>query len=177
MTLYLQRNEEQRKAYKQVLNSLNPAQLVYIDEAGFDSPLIREHGYSPKGQRLMGECSGLRFARTSIIAGLWQGRPIAPMYFKGYCNTDVVLAWVKQELLPRLKQGMTVIWDNATFHKSVRIKEVFEEAGVRLLFLPPYSLDFNPIETFWSRLKAQIRRIKTPYFHITQALEQVFGNI
>ena len=176
MTLYLQRNEEQRKTFKQVLDTLNPAELVYVDEAGFDSPLIREHGYSPKGTRLMGERSGLRFARTSIIAGLWQGTPIAPMYFKGYCNTDVVLAWVKQELLPRLKKGVTVIWDNATFHKSLQVKEAFEKAGVKLLFLPPYSPDFNPIEKFWSRLKAHIRRLKTPYFHIAQALDFVFGS-
>jgi transposase len=174
MTLYLQRDEKQRTAFKQVLNTLNPAELVYVDEAGFDSPLIREYGYSPKGQRLMGERSGLRFARTSIIAGLWQGKPVAPMYFKGYCNTEVVLAWLKQELLPRLKAGMTVIWDNATFHKSSRIAEAFEKAGVTLMFLPPYSPDLNPIEQFWARLKARIRRLKTPYFHIAQALQHAF---
>ncbi len=176
MTLYLQRNEEKRRAFKQALTTLNPTKLVYVDEAGFDSALIREYGYSPKGQRLIGERSGRRFARTSIIAGLHEGRPVAPMYFKGYCNTDVVLAWVKEELLPRLKAGMTVIWDNATFHKSLRIHEAFKNAGVRLLFLPPYSPDLNPIEQFWARLKAHIRRIQTPYFHITQALEQVFGS-
>ncbi len=148
---------------------------MYVDESGFDAPLIREYGYSPKGQRLMGERSGQRFARTSIIAGLQENQPIAPMTFKGYCNTEVVLAWVKEMLIPELKSGMTVIWDNATFHKSPRIQEAFHAAWIHLLFLPPYSPDFNPIEPFWARLKANIRRITTSYSHISQALDKVFG--
>jgi transposase len=145
-----------------------------VDESGLDSCLIREYGRCAKGDRLMGERSGLRFARTSIIAGFHQNRPIAPMYFKGYCDTEVVLSWVNEMLLPQLNAGQTVIWDNATFHKSPRIAEAFEQAGVRLLFLPPYSPDLNPIEQFWSVVKARIRRLKEEVFHITEALEKVF---
>lgn len=147
---------------------------MYVDESGFDSPLIREYGYSLKGIRLMGEKSGQRFARTSIIAGLREGKPVAPMHFKGYCNTDVVLAWVKDGLLPELTRGDVVVMDNASFHKSPRIAEAFEEAGVRLLFLPPYSPDLNPIEQFWSELKAKIRRLCRDPIHIVEALCVVF---
>jgi len=145
-----------------------------VDESGFDAPLIREYGYSPKGQRLLGERSGQRFARTSIIAGLLENRPIAPMVFKGYCNTAVVLAWVKEMLIPELKSGMTVIWDNATFHKSPSIQDAFNSAGIDLIFLPPYSPDLNPIEQFWARLKSKMRRLKEEKFHVIQVLEKVF---
>ena len=144
---------------------------------GFDTPLIREYAYSPKGQRIPGEHTGKRFARTSLIAGLKAGKPVAPMEFKGYCNTDVVLTWVKEMLIPALQPGDVVIWDNATFHKSRKLAQAFEEAGIGLLFLPPYSPDLNPIEQFWAWLKAWIRALNEPTLHISRALTKVFGNI
>lgn len=147
-----------------------------MDETGFDAPIIREFAYGIAGERLIGERTGKRFARTSLIGGLKAGQPIAPMEFKGYCNTDVVLCWVKQMLIPSLKPGDVVIWDNATFHKSSKLAETLLQAGIGLLFLPPYSPDLNPIEQFWSWLKAWIRALNQPCLHISQALAQVFGN-
>lgn len=70
--------------------------------------MVNKDGYSPKGERLYDEQSGRRFARTSIIAGLRQGVPVAPMTFKGHCNTSVVYNWVVEELIPRLKPGDVV---------------------------------------------------------------------
>ena len=148
-----------------------------MDEVGFNAPLIREYGYSPKGWRIPGEHTGKRFARTSLIAGLKQKKPVAPMEFKGYCNTEVVLAWVQGMLIPALQPGDVVIWDNATFHKSRKLARAFEEADVGLLFLPPYSPDLNPIEQLWAWLKARIRALNEPTLHISRALTKVFGNI
>lgn len=150
---------------------------MYVDETGFDAPLVREYAYTQVGQRVLGERTGKRFARTSLIAGLKAGKPIAPMEFKGYCNTDVVLTWVQEMLIPSLKPGDVVIWDNATFHKSNRLTRAFEQAGIGVLFLPPYSPDLNPIEHFWAWLKAWIRALNQPYLHISCALAKVFGNI
>lgn len=148
---------------------------VYVDETGFDAPLMREHGYSKRGVKLLGERTGKRFARTSLIAGLKEGKPLALMEFKGYCDTSVVLIWVKEMLIPSLKPGDVVIWDNATFHKSPKIAEALGEAGIGLLFLPPYSPDLNPIEQFWATLKAWIRAFNEPLLHISLALTKVFG--
>jgi transposase len=153
------------------------ANRVYVDETGFDAPLIRRYGYSKKGQAVMSEQTGKRFARTSLIAGLKQGQILAPMEFKGYCNTDVVLAWVQEMLIPSLAPGDVVIWDNATFHKSARLAKIFEAAGIGLLFLPPYSPDLNPIEQSWAWIKAWIRALNQPLLHISLALSKVFGNI
>lgn len=125
----------------------------------------------------MGERTGKRFARTSLIAGLKIGQAVAPMEFKGYCNTELVLAWVKTMLIPSLKPGDVVIWDNATFHKSNQLANAFKQAGIGLLFLPPYSPDLNPIEQYWATLKAWIRALNQPGLHISLALAKVFQNL
>jgi transposase len=150
---------------------------VYVDESGLQENLNREYVRGAKGQRVVGEVSGKRTARTSIIAGLQGSRPIAPLYFQGYCNTEVVLTWVKEALLPMLSPGMTIIWDNASFHKSPKIKEVIEAVGCELLFLPPYSPDLNPIEKWWAKLKAWIRKVKQNGKTLQDSLHQVFGKL
>lgn len=86
----------------------------------------------------------------------------------------MILTWVKNELLPTLKEGLTVIWDNATFHKSTQIKALIESVGCKLIFLPPYSPDLNPIEHYWAKLKAHIRRIKQGQMTIPEVLALIF---
>jgi transposase len=147
---------------------------VYVDETGFNEPLVREFGYGKKGERIVGERTGKRFARTSLIAGLKDGKPMAPMVFKGYCDTQVVLAWVKEMLIPALTPGDVVIWDNASFHKSPKLKQALEDAGMGLVFLSSYSPDLNPIEHFWATLKAWIRGLNQPLLPISLALDLVF---
>ena len=108
------------------------------------------------------------------------------MEFKGYCDTTVVLTWVKHWLIPVLEPGDIVIWDNASVHKSHKLSEALKAAGIDLLFLPPYSPDLNPVakrtegrsfEPFWSWLKAWIRQLNQPNLHISQALTEVFKTI
>jgi transposase len=175
--LYAERNDERRREFEVALALIPKENRVYVDETGFNAPLIREYGYGFRGERVPGERTGKRFARTSLIAGLKDGKPIAPMEFKGYCDTQVVLAWVKDMLIPGLPPGDVVIWDNASFHKSPKLREVLAQAGIGLLFLSPYSPDLNPIEAFWATLKAWIRGLNEPLLHISQALTKVFGSI
>jgi transposase len=103
----------------------------------------------------------VRGARTSIIAGLNEGKAVVPMMFEGYCNTDVVKGWVEEMLLTELKPGQSVIGDNARFHQSPEFKTLIESTGCTLIYLPTYSPDLNPIEKWWAKLKAWIRRLRT----------------
>jgi len=136
----------------------------------------RDYARAPKGEQIVADITGKRTCRTSIIAGLNEGKPLAPLYFQGYCNTEVVLSWMKEVLIPELKPGMTVIWDNASFHQSSEFKAVIESAECTLLFLPPYSPDLNPIEQWWSALKARIRRLrKHVKMTIAEALDSLLG--
>jgi len=77
------------------------------------------------------------------------------MLFEGTCNTEVFNLWLEQMLLPCLVTGSVIVLDNATFHKSELTVRLVEEAGCKLLFLPPYSPDLNPIEKLWGNIKRQ----------------------
>lgn len=79
------------------------------------------------------------------------------MLYDGYTNTEVFLAWVQYGLCKELKPNQYVIMDNASFHKSDKVKQLIEKAGAKLVYLPPYSPDLNPIEKVWANLKRLIR--------------------
>lgn len=157
-----------------MLQKLNPADLVYVDECGLQESLNREYARSRIGERCLSDIPGKREARTSIIAALSLGEALAPMMFEGYCNTEVVQTWMKEMLLPELKPGQTVIWDNASFHQSPEFKKLIESVGCNLLPLPTYSPDFNPIEKWWAKLKAWIRRLRKKDMTLKQAMIFVF---
>lgn len=148
--------------------------MVYVDESGLEESIRREYARAPKGKPAEADITGKRSQRTSIIAGLNQGEPLAPLYFTGYCNTEVILSWVQHVLIPELKPGQTVIWDNATFHQSPEIRTLIESADCKLLFLPAYSPDLNPIEHYWAKLKAWIRRFREDNMTIPEALCKFF---
>lgn len=147
---------------------------MYVDETGFDSVLYRRFARAKRGVKVMANISGKRYARTSIIAGLQNNSIIAPLVFKGYCDTDVVLTWVKEVLLPEIPIGSVIIWDNASFHKSEKLQTLIEESGSRLLFLPAYSPDLNPIEGWWAVLKRSVTDGIRAGLGFYEAVEQFF---
>jgi transposase len=98
------------------------------------------------------------------------------MYFDGYCNTDVVLAWVKKVFIPESKPGMVLVMDNASFHKSSEIEECLAEVGCRVLFLAPYSPDLNPIEKFWAKMKWALTSLIRSGQTLEEALHSFFQN-
>lgn len=157
------------------LRKYKAEELVYVDESGIDSYVYYPWGYGKRGQIVYGEVSGHRYDRESFIAGKSNGKIIAPMCFKGTCNTSVFNAWVEKVLLPELRPGQIVVLDNASFHKSLRTKELLESVGCNLLFLPPYSPDLNPIEKFWATLKAKIRYSASHSYSLSNAINCAFN--
>jgi len=145
--------------------------ILYLDECGVDMRMINEYGYSLKGRRLFGERIGNRkkCKRHSIIAGLIdRSRLVAKTFYDKYTNTEKFNDWIKYHLLPSLKKlnrgSITIIMDNAAFHKSKITRELIETSGHKILFLPPYSPDFNPIEGKWTHLKREVKEY-LPYFN------------
>jgi len=153
-----------------------PETLVFVDESGIDSYISRAAGRAKKGQKVKGEKSGKRYARHSFVAAKCGKKILAPMTYKGTCNSQLFEKWVEKVLLPEIKKGQIIIMDNATFHKSLNTKLLIESAGCQLLFLPPYSPDFNPIEKFWAWFKRQIREIINTFTSLEHAINYVFNS-
>jgi hypothetical protein len=175
--LYRERDEKKRAAFLEHLELIPAENLVYVDESGIDSCLHRAYGWAPRGQKVHGEISGKRFARESFVAALCDKEILAPFCYQGICNTDLFNLWVKSFLIPTLKPGQFIILDNASFHKSNVTRKLIENAGCQILFLPPYSPDLNPIETFWANLKAKIRDIIENFPNLQNAVDYAFNNM
>lgn len=145
---------------------------VYLDESGMNQFLYRTHGRSLRGQKVHGEVSGKRFARESVIAALCSGKILSPMCYEGTCNTTLFNVWLKQVLIPELKQGQVLILDNASFHRSEESRKLVEESGCKLLFLPPYSPDLNPIEKYWANMKRKVKDFLSTVGSFSEAVDR-----
>jgi transposase len=168
-------DESKRDNYKKEIKFIPTQNIVYIDESGIDMTICEEKGWGKKGEKLVGKKSGKYYERTNIIAGLISNELIAPMVFNGSCNTQVFESWVEQFLIKELKPGQVVVMDNASFHKSQKTKKLIESVGCRLLFLPPYSPDLNPIEKFWANMKRWIRQKISDFSQLYDAIVDFFS--
>jgi len=136
-----------------------------------DSTESYAYGWSKRGERCYASKPGARKMRLSVIAGLHGTQLVAPCHFRGSTNAAFFNEWLEHQLLLVLPKGVTIIMDNARFHKSAATKEIIERAGCRLLFLPPYSPDFNPIEHRWFPLKHNARKILQTLLCLNAAIE------
>lgn len=165
--LYKERDEEERRKYQEEIKELKKEEIFYVDESGIEEHLVREWARAPRGERVLGEKSGKKFARQNIIAAWNCGKIVAPMGYTFNCDAAVVETWVKEVLIPKLSPGNVVIMDNARFHKPKNLRKLIEDAQCKLIFLPPYSPDLNPIEHVWDWVKNKVRDIS----HLFDTLE------
>ena len=155
------------------IETIAPEKIVYLDESGVDNKVYREYGRALRGREVPGEVSGKKANRLSVIAGLRKKNLTAPFRFEGYCDTDVFNTWIEECLLPELTLGDVVVLDNASFHKSSKTEELISSKGCRILFLPTYSPDLNPIENKWAIVKARIRKHREPEQPLEEILDEV----
>ena len=152
------------------MKSIPTEKLVYIDESGIELTICKDKGWSAKGLPIHAKRSGKYYERTNIIAGLVNNKSISPMVFNGSCNTEVFNSWVENFLIKELIPGQFVVMDNASFHKSQKTRELIESVGCKVIFLPPYSPDLNPIEKFWANMKRWIRNRISHFDQLYDAL-------
>jgi transposase len=166
--------EEKRNAYQEAMKEIPDEDIVYIDETGIEMSICKDRGWSKRGEKVLGKKSGKYYERTNIIAGLVNNKSIAPMVFSGSCNRNVFESWVENVLIKELQVGQCVVMDNASFHKSQRTIELIESVGCKVIFLPPYSPDLNPIEKFWANMKRWIKSKITQFDKLYDILVQFF---
>jgi len=131
---------------------------VFIDETWASTKMARTHGRAPRGERLRSPIPHGHWKTTTFVAGLRVSGMVAPMVLDGPINGIAFQAYVDQVLVPELEPGDIVVMDNLGSHKGAGVRAAIEAAGASLLYLPPYSPEFNPIENAFAKLKAMLRK-------------------
>jgi transposase len=120
--------------------------------------MTRRCGRAPAGQRLRASVPYGHWKTTTFIAGLRIDAMVAPCVLDGPINRDAFEAYLEHVLVSALRAGDVVVMDNLSSHKGPAVRRIIEAAGAQLLYLPPYSPDFNPIENAFAKLKALLRK-------------------
>lgn len=139
---------------------LDPDRLVFLDETWAKTNMIRPRGRALRGTRLVADVPHGHWKTTTFLAALRTSGLTAPLVIDGAVNGDIFLAYVRQQLAPTLHPGDIVIMDNLSSHKKAGVREAIEAASARLLYLPPYSPDLNPIENAFSKFKWLLKTAK-----------------
>jgi len=147
-----------RQAWFDEQPDLDPARLVFIDEAGTSTKMARRYGRASRGERCRAAVPHGHWKTSTFVGALRLSGMTAPMTLDGAMHGAAFLAYVEQILVPTLKPGDIIVMDNLPAHKPSVVRRAIEKAGAELRFLPPYSPDFNPIELAFSKFKALLKK-------------------
>ena len=147
-----------REAWFTLQPDLDPTRLVFLDETGATTKMSRLRGRAPRGDRCRAALPHGHWKTTTLVAGLRLDGLTAPMVIDGAMNGEGFTAYAETLLAPTLNPGDIVIMDNLPAHKAADARAAIERTGATLMFLPPYSPDFNPIEQVFAKLKALLRK-------------------
>lgn len=144
--------------WKKYQGRIDPRRLVFIDETWAKTNMTPIRGWSPRGSKLIAKAPFGKWKTLTFLAALRSDRIDAPCVLNGPINGRSFTAYVEQFLVPTLSAGDIVIMDNLGSHKGVAVRKAIRSAGAKLLFLPPYSPDLNPIEQVFAKLKLLLRK-------------------
>ncbi len=164
----LKRVQARRGEYKAEMAAVI-GRLKFLDEAGSNIAMTRLYGRAKRGSRVIDSVPQNYGENITMVACLSAAGLTAPMTVEGAVDGAVFKAYVEQVLAPTLIKGDVVIMDNLGAHKVKGIREAIEARGAKVIYLPPYSPDLNPIEKCWSKIKTYLRAAKA---RTRQTLEQ-----
>lgn len=152
--------------------------LVFIDESGVNLALTRLYARALKGIRARGKRPEKRGKNISIIGAMTVKGVLASFNVFGPTDGITFEAFIKQRLVPKLWKNACVVMDNCSIHYGKEIKKAIEEAGAKVIYLPPYSPEFSPIENFWSKVKTILRKVGArTYQDLEQAIDEAFQQV
>ena len=147
----------ERAAFQSEVRQIPVKDLVFLDETGITTSMTRLYARAPRGQRALSRAPAGRYERLTLLGAISIEGLTALMSIPAFTNEAVFRAFVDQVLVPELKPGQVVVLDNLPAHKHPKVKEAIEAAGCRVLLLPRYSPEFNPLEPCWSKMKNHLR--------------------
>lgn len=156
-TCYKEQSQEKVEAYLEEIKDICPENIAYVDESGIETHLYREYAYALRGEKVTERISGRKFQRTNLVAAMMNDEIIAPMQYNGTIDSPLFEYWFEQWLLPCLPEDSVIVMDNASFHRKSKLFELADKYHRKLIFLPPYSPELNPIEHFWNVLKQWLK--------------------
>lgn len=167
-----------REAWKANQANLNPDKLVFIDETGASTKMVRLRGRCRRGQRLLAKAPFGHWKTTTFTAGLRRNELVAPFILEGPMNGEAFRVYVEKILVPALTPDDIVVMDNLPAHKVEGVRKMIAGAGAELRLLPAYSPDLNPIELAFSQLKSHLRKaaernVPELWDRIGQCLDQI----
>jgi transposase len=140
------------------VKALDPSDLVFLDESGFSLALSVLYGWGKKGEPLFERVPARRGKNLSVLGAFDIEGMVATTSKLGAMTRADVERFLRRDLLPRLLPGCVLVLDNASIHKGGKIEQLVRKAGCRVLYLPPYSPDLNPIELAWAFVKHAVRK-------------------
>lgn len=170
--------KEKREKWFADFQDVTLEQMVFLDEFGATTNMTRTRARGPRGKRIVCKTPHGHWKITSTIAALSAAGIITACSFDGATDTDMFVAFIQEFLVPKLVSGQVVVLDNLSPHKSPRVDRLIEAVGARILRLPPYSPDYNPIEMAISKMKTLLRkRAKRTLEGLYDALGQAMQSI
>ena len=153
-----------RVEYWEKIREFEAQNLVFLDETGIMLGMARSHARSPLGTRVAGIKPFYRGAKVTVIGAISLKKVLAIMTLNDSMDSSAFAVFIEKFLCPQLWPGAVVVMDNLPAHKLTSIESMIESVGARVVYLSPYSPDFNPIEMWWSQLKSFLRKFspKTP---------------
>jgi transposase len=141
-----------------VMSSIDSERMVFVDECSTNTSLAPLYGWSPRGQRVHQKVPRNWGKNVTLLSSIGkEGGMGASLVVEGSTNTRVFETYLREVLCPTLKEGQVVVMDNLSSHKGSRVRDLIEQKGCELIYLPSYSPDFNPIEQAFSKLKSYLR--------------------
>lgn len=155
-----ERVQKKRVEFWQKIRDIPTEDLVFLDESGVNLAMLRIYARALKGRRARGRKPQKRGKNVSLLTALSLDKVIASSNIYGAVNGITFEAFIANKLVPNLWKGACVVMDNAKIHLGEEIRLLIESVGAKLIYLSPYSPEFNPIENFWSKVKASLRKRK-----------------
>ena len=151
--------QAERLAFQRWSQRIDPQRLVFLDESGANLAMGRSHAWLPRGEVLV-EPRPINWGdNLTMVGAIRVDKWLTLATSWGAMNRPRFIRWVRRHLVPYLRPGDVVVMDNLAAHKAPQVRELIEQAGATLRFLPPYSHDFNPIEAAWALIKKRIRTV------------------